>query len=102
MFSITLKSFLSFLPYIETYKEKNDIFTIMKDLKGRIAEISEYLQDLMDSAVFPEVQKAVEKRDKDSLVDVCRKIRIPEIYIGVIVSALLSVAPRQKWPLPPW
>jgi len=87
---------------LKTYKEKNDIFATMKDLKGRIAEISEYLQDLMDSAVFPEVQDAVEKRDKDSLVDVCRKIKVPEIYIGVIVSALLSVAPRQKWPFPPW
>ena len=73
----------------------------MKNLKERIADVSQYLQHLMEPAVFPEVQNAVEKKDKDSLVEVCRKIKIPEIYIGVVVSVLLSISPRQpKWPWP--
>ena len=72
----------------------------MKDLKERIADISQYLQRLMDPAVFPEVQKAVEKKDKDMLVEVCKKTQIPEIYRGVIPSILLSIGPEQKWPYP--
>ncbi len=70
----------------------------MVDLKERIADVSQYLQHLLDPVVFPEVQSAVERKDKDSLVEVCRKLKIPEIYLGVIVSVLLSVVPRQKWP----
>jgi len=73
----------------------------VKNLKERMAEVSQHLQQLMDAAVFPEVQNAVEKKDKNSLVEVCRKIHIPEIYIAVIVSVLLSVSPEQgKWPYP--
>jgi hypothetical protein len=70
----------------------------MIDVKERIAEVSQYLQHLLDPVVFPEVQSAVERKDKDSLVEVCRKLKIPEIYLGLIVSVLLSVVPRQKWP----
>jgi len=73
----------------------------MENLKRRIAEVSESLQLLMEPGVFPEVQSAVEKKDKDLIVEVCRKVRIPEIYIGIIVAVLLSVGPEQiKWPLP--
>ena len=70
----------------------------MKDLKERIADISQYLQRLMDPVVFPEVQNAMEKKDKNLLVEVCKKIHIPDIYIGVILSILLSIGPKQKWP----
>ena len=73
----------------------------MENLKERMANISMYLQRLMEPEVFPEVQNAVEKKDKDSLIDVCRKIRIPEIYTGVIVSVLLSMSGQQpKWVFP--
>jgi len=71
----------------------------MKNLKERIVEISQYLQHLMEPAVFPEVQSAVEKKDKDLLIEVCKKIKMPGIYISVIVPLLLSVSPDQiKWP----
>lgn len=71
----------------------------MKDLKERIADVSQHLQRLMDPVVFPEVQNAVEKKDKNMLVEVCKKIQIPEVYTGVILSILLSIGPRQpKWP----
>jgi len=73
----------------------------MKNLKERITEVSQCFQRLMEPAVFPEVQRAVEKRDKDVLIDVCRKIKIPEIYVGIIVPILLSIGPEQgKWPFP--
>jgi len=73
----------------------------VENLKERMADVSMYLQRLMEPNVFPEVQNAVEKKDKDLLVDVCRKIRVPEIYTGVIVSVLLSMSGRQpKWIFP--
>jgi len=72
----------------------------MKDLKERIANISQYLQLLMDPSIFPEVQKAAEKRDTNLLMEACRKSRIPEIYRANVVSIILSVTPQQKWPVP--
>jgi len=71
----------------------------MRKMEERIAEVSSYLQDLKDSEVFPEVQDAVAAKDKNALVRICRKDKIPEIYIGVIVSVLLAIGPTQKWPL---
>ena len=70
----------------------------MKTLKERIAEVSFYLQSLMASNIFPKVQDAVERKDKNLLVKVCRKAKIPEIYLGNVVSVLLSIGPDQKWP----
>ena len=70
----------------------------MEALKGRIADVSLYLQSLMAPDVFPKVQDAVEKKDRNLLVKVCRKAKIPEIYLGIVVSVLLTVGPQQKWP----
>lgn len=71
----------------------------MKDLEEKIVEVSSHLQDLTDPEIFQEVQNAVEARDKNALVRLCKKARIPQIYTGAIVSILLAVGPRQKWPL---
>lgn len=71
----------------------------MGELTERIARVSSYLQELLNPEVFPIVQNAVEARDKNALVKVCRKAGISEMYIGAIVSLLLTVGPRQKWPL---
>jgi hypothetical protein len=54
----------------------------------------------MEPDVFAEVQNAVERKDKNLLVRVCRKIEIPIIYVPIITSLLLSVGPQQKWPNP--
>jgi len=70
----------------------------MKTLKERIADVSLYLQSLMAPSVFPEVQDAVERKDKNLLIKACRKVKIPEIYLGVIVPVLLTIGPEQKWP----
>ena len=70
----------------------------MKTLTERIADVSLYLQSLTRADLFPLVRDAVEKKDKSSLVDVCRKAEIPEAYQGTLVSVLLSVGPDQKWP----
>ena len=71
---------------------------IMKTLKERIANVSFYLQSLTAPDVFPKVQDAVERKDKNLLMKMCRKAKIPEIYLSILVPVLLSVGPRQKWP----
>lgn len=71
----------------------------MKDLEEKIAEVSSHLQDLMNPEIFPEVQNAVVAKDKNALVHLCGKAKIPQVYIGAIVSVLLTIGPRQKWPL---
>jgi hypothetical protein len=73
----------------------------MKTLKERIADTSSYLQALTTSDMFPKVQNAVEKKDKNLLVKICRKAKIPEMYSTTVVSVLLSIGPEQKWP-PMW
>ena len=72
----------------------------MKTLKERIADVSFYLQSLMAPNVFPKVQDAVERKDKNLLMKACREAKIPEIYLGIVVSVLLTIGPAQKWP--PW
>jgi ABC-type enterochelin transport system permease subunit len=74
----------------------------MKNFKNRIAEVSQYLQRLMEPDVFAKVQNAVERKDRNLLAEVCRKIEIPLVYVPIIVSLLLSVSPQQKWPVPEW
>jgi hypothetical protein len=51
--------------------------------------------------VFPKVQDAVERKDKNLLMKVCRTAKIPEIYLGIVVSVLFTIGPEQKWP-PVW
>lgn len=70
----------------------------MKTLNERIADVSLYLQSLTAPDFFPEVQDAVERKDKNLLVKVCRKAKIPDIYSGIVASVLLSVSPENKWP----
>lgn len=70
----------------------------MKDLKDRVSEISSYLQRLMESDVFPDVVEAVRKSDKDSLVRMCKKVDVPDIYTGSIVSLILALSLPLKYP----
>jgi hypothetical protein len=70
----------------------------MKTLNVRIADVSFHLQSLTAPEFFPQVQDAVERKDKNLLIQVCKKAKIPAIYLGTVVSVLLSVGPEQKWP----
>jgi len=70
----------------------------MITFKERIGDISSYLQSLMTPDVFPTVQDAVERKDKNLLMKVCRKAKVPEIYFSTIASVLFSVSPEQKYP----
>jgi hypothetical protein len=70
----------------------------MRTINERITDVSYYLQSLMAPNVFPEVQDAVERKDKNLLVKVCKKAKIPDIYSGIVASVLLSVSPEAKWP----
>jgi len=70
----------------------------MKTYNERIAEVAFHLQSLTDPKLSSAVQDAVEKKDKNSLIRLCEKAKIPSVYIGTVMSVLLSVSPRQKWP----
>lgn len=70
----------------------------MKALNERIADVSFHLHSLAAPEFSLEIQDAVERKDKNSLIEVCKKARIPTIYLGTVVSVLLSVSPDQKWP----
>lgn len=70
----------------------------MKILTERITDVAFYLQSLMAPNVLPDVRDAIERKDRNLLVKVCRKAKIPEIYLASVVSVLLSVGPQQKWP----
>lgn len=67
-------------------------------LEKRITDVSSYLQSLTAPDVFPKVRDAVEKKDEHLLIKVCRKAKIPEKYLTVVASVLLSVSPEQKYP----
>jgi hypothetical protein len=69
----------------------------MKTLNEKIVEVSIHLQSLATPEFSAAVQQAVEKNDKTSLISVCRKAKIPQSYIGTVVSTILSVSPS-KWP----
>jgi hypothetical protein len=70
----------------------------MKTLNERIADVSSHLQSLTAPEFSTQVQDAVNRKDKKSLIQVCKKAKIPAVYLGTIVSMLLSVGPEQKWP----
>jgi hypothetical protein len=70
----------------------------MKKLNERIKDVSCHLQTLAAPEFSTEVQHAAEKNDKNSLIKVCRKAKIPQRYIGTVVSVIFSVQP-QKWPM---
>jgi hypothetical protein len=70
----------------------------MKTLKERITDVSFHLQSLAKPEFSSQVQEAVQKEDKDSLIKIFKKAKIPTVYFGPIASVLLSVSPQQKWP----
>jgi hypothetical protein len=70
----------------------------MRTLNERIADVSLHLQSLNAPEFYSQVQNAVERKDKNALIKVCKKAKIPAIYLGTVVSVLLSVGPEQKWP----
>ena len=70
----------------------------MNMLNIKIANMSSHLQNLSVSEFYPQIQEAIEKKDKNLLIKVCRKAKIPQIDINPIVSLLLSISNAVKWP----
>lgn len=70
----------------------------MNLLNIKIARVSSHLQSLNTPEFYPQVQEAVEKEDKNLLIKVCRKAKIPQIDINAIVSLLFSISNAVKWP----
>ena len=70
----------------------------MQILNKKISNMSSHLQSLATNEFYPEVQEAVEKKDKNLLIKICQKAKIPQIDINPIVSLLLSISNLVKWP----
>ena len=70
----------------------------MNMLNVKMSNMSAHLQTLATSKYYPQIQDAVEKKDKNLLIKVCRKAKIPQIDINSIVSLLLSMNNAVKWP----
>lgn len=70
----------------------------MKTLNERISDVSYHLQSLAAPEFSSKIQDAVERKDKTSLINLCKKAKIPGSYLDVVVSVLLAVSPQQKWP----
>jgi len=85
--------------YKKKLKRKTNVFQrIMKALNERITDVSFHLQTLAAPEFCSQVQDAVEKKDRNLLIKVCRKAKVPAIYLGTVVSVLFSIGPDQKWP----
>jgi hypothetical protein len=69
----------------------------MVNVNQKIANISKHLQTLTTAEYSPQVQEAVDKQDKNALATVCKKAKIPSLYVPSIVSVIMSVSPN-KWP----
>ena len=69
----------------------------LNNINNRILSISSHLQTLSKPEFSKDVEEAVEKNDKTTLVKICQKAKIPNDYIGSVVSVVLSVSPM-KWP----
>jgi len=72
----------------------------MKNLKQKMSKIAFYMQRLMTRST--EVQEAVTRKDKDSLLRTCRELKIPKRY-AVVLAALLFFGPlasQLAWPPP--
>ena len=63
-----------------------------------MSEVAFHLQTLSSSVVYQDVEKAVREGDKDSLIETCRRVNVPESYISTLVSLLFSVR-QVKWPM---
>jgi hypothetical protein len=72
----------------------------MKTINERMSDISYHLQSLTTPAYASKVQDAIERKDKNALVKICRKAKVPGSYLNVVVSVMLAVSPQQKWPEP--
>ena len=72
----------------------------LKDLKGKVSDVSSHLQRLMEGDVFAEVMEATRKSDESLLVKICKKADVPGIYVGSIVSLVLALSSPQKYPIP--
>ena len=68
----------------------------MSNLNKNIAELSGCLQSLTAPEFASKVEEAVEKKDKDSLIKICRNAKIPLKYVSSVVTALFNMSSPQQ------
>ena len=70
----------------------------MKTLSEKISVVSSCLQSLTAPEYAAVVERAVERKDRVSLVELCKRAKVPTPYIHSVVSVILSVGPNEKYP----
>ena len=73
----------------------------MKNINESLSDFSSHLQTLNKPEFAGKVQKAIESKNKESLIKICRQAKIPSKYYSDVLATLLikrSVSPQQKWP----
>jgi hypothetical protein len=71
----------------------------MNNLSINIVEVSGFLQSLTMPEYSSKVETAVEKNDKEALLVIFNRAKIPNKYFSTIMTALFSMAsPQQKYP----
>lgn len=70
----------------------------MKNLSEKLSKTSGYLQSLNTPKFVPQVEKAVKKRDKNALIEVCREAKIPAKDLAMVVSTLFNMSDQPKYP----
>jgi hypothetical protein len=71
----------------------------MARINKKIEKISSYLQSLAQPEYCKKVEEAIEKKDRTSLIQICKNAKIPNQYLASVVSVLFSMAtPEQKYP----
>ncbi|MCW4024916.1 MAG: hypothetical protein NWF01_07780 [Candidatus Bathyarchaeota archaeon] len=64
----------------------------------RLSEISQSLKHIAEIENNDALEAAITKNDKEALLEVCKKSKVPRAYRTVIVNLLLSVDPK-KYPI---
>ncbi len=58
----------------------------------KMGELSGHLQTLRSKEFYPAVEKAVNEGNKNALIEICKKAKIPMEQLGAVVSTLLAMA----------
>ena len=72
----------------------------MKKINEALSDFSGHLQTLNRPEFACKVEKAIESKNKESLIRICRQAKIPSKYYSDVLATLLSkssASPQQKW-----
>lgn len=61
----------------------------MGSVKRKVSDIATYIHRLSGPTFRADIEKAIAKRDETSFIKVCRRAKVPKMYIVSLALALL-------------